>query len=100
MSDHYAEEKAVSSGHEASFESHHPAEMTAGQYARTRFSTLKPPMHKAPNPIRLLRMLSGKQWLFFLVGFLAWVSSHTTPSSIRELNITSLGTPLISSQSA
>jgi MFS transporter, SHS family, lactate transporter len=25
-----------------------------------------------PNPIRLLRMLNGQQWLFFLVGFLGW----------------------------
>ncbi|KAG9239946.1 carboxylic acid transporter protein-like protein [Calycina marina] len=49
-----------------------PSEMSAGEYIRTRFSTLKPPMLGAPNPIKLLRMLSGKQWLFFLVGFLAW----------------------------
>lgn len=54
-------------------ESPAPPEMSIGQYAATRFSTLKPPMHKAPNPFRLLAMLSGKQWLFFLVGFLAWV---------------------------
>lgn len=46
--------------------------MSIGEYARTRFSTLKPPMNKAPNPIRLLRLLSGKQWLFFLCGFIAW----------------------------
>jgi SHS family lactate transporter-like MFS transporter len=58
---------------DAPVESHHPHEMTAGEYAATRVSTLKPPMHKAPNPFSLLVMLSGKQWLFFLVGFLAWV---------------------------
>lgn len=46
--------------------------MTIGEYASTRLTTLKPPMHHAPNPFRLLGMLSGKQWLFFLVGFLAW----------------------------
>jgi SHS family lactate transporter-like MFS transporter len=56
-------------------ESHSPPHMTAKEYALTRFSTLKPPMNKAPNPFRLLAMLSGKQWLFFLVGFLAWVRS-------------------------
>lgn len=66
------DEKVVSNG-EAPVESHHPHEMTAGEYAATRVSTLKPPMHKAPNPFTLLAMLSGKQWLFFLVGFLAWV---------------------------
>lgn len=53
---------------------HEEKEPSVGEYCATRFSTLKPPMHKAPNPIRLLRMLSGKQWLFFLVGFFAWVS--------------------------
>jgi len=46
--------------------------MTAGEYAATRISTLKPPMNRAPNPIRLLRLLSGKQWLFFMCGFIAW----------------------------
>jgi len=54
-------------------ESPTPHEMTIGEYASTRLTTLKPPMHHAPNPFRLLGMLSGKQWLFFLVGFLAWV---------------------------
>lgn len=49
-----------------------PENMSAGRYLATRFSTLKPPMAKAPNPIRLLRMLNLQQWLFFLVAFLAW----------------------------
>ncbi|RDW80505.1 hypothetical protein BP5796_05203 [Coleophoma crateriformis] len=53
-------------------ESHAPAEMSAAEYVKTRFSTLRPPMNKAPNPISLLRMLSGKQWLFFAVAFIAW----------------------------
>jgi len=47
-------------------------QMSAGKYAATRFSTLKPPLTKAPNPIHLLRMLNTQQWLFFLVAFLAW----------------------------
>ena len=47
-------------------------QMSAGRYAATRLSTLKPPMTKAPNPIRLLRLLNTQQWLFFLVAFLAW----------------------------
>lgn len=45
---------------------------SVGRYLATRIPTLKPPMEKAPNPIRLLRMLSLQQWLFFLVAFIAW----------------------------
>lgn len=44
----------------------------AGRYLATRITTLKPAMDKAPNPIRLLRMLTLQQWLFFLVAFFAW----------------------------
>jgi SHS family lactate transporter-like MFS transporter len=54
-------------------ESHAPPKISAGKYAATRFSTLKPPMNKAPNPFKLLAMLNGRQWLFFFVGFIAWV---------------------------
>jgi len=61
-----------SNGAEEIQESPNPVEMTTREYARTRLSTLKPPMHNAPNPIKLLRLLSGMQWLFFLVGFIAW----------------------------
>jgi SHS family lactate transporter-like MFS transporter len=46
--------------------------MSAGRYLATRFSTLKPPMNKAENPIKLLRMLNTQQWMFFLVAFVAW----------------------------
>ena len=49
-----------------------PQDMSVGRYFATRFSTLKPPMHSVPNPIRLLGMLNTQQWLFFLVGFLGW----------------------------
>ena len=31
--------------------------MSGGRYAATRLTTLRPPMAKAPNPFRLLRML-------------------------------------------
>ena len=44
----------------------------ARRYLATRTTTLKPPMAKAPNPTRLLRMLNLQQWLFFLVAFFAW----------------------------
>ena len=65
-----------------------PEQMSAGRYLATRFTTLRPPLHEVsyaktcvvtglftqslqlPNPIRLFRLLNGRQWLFFLVGFL------------------------------
>lgn len=47
--------------------------MSAGQYIRTRFTSLKPPMAALPNPFRLIAMLNGHQWAFFLVAFFAWV---------------------------
>jgi len=76
MADRHADKSTAEeyspSRNPALHESHSPPHMTAKEYALTRFSTLKPPMNKAPNPFRLLAMLSGKQWLFFLVGFLAW----------------------------
>ena len=46
--------------------------MSAGRYLATRFSSLKPPMLRLPNPIRLLMMLNGQQWAFFFVAFLGW----------------------------
>lgn len=73
MADYKEKMETSPSRDPAVHESHAPHEMSAGEYARTRISTLKPPMHKAPNPIRLIRMLTGKQWLFFLCGFIAWV---------------------------
>jgi hypothetical protein len=54
-------------------ESQAPHQMTVKEYCLTRFSTLKPPMNKAPNPFRLLMLLNTKQWMFFLIAFLAWV---------------------------
>lgn len=48
--------------------------MSIGKYCATRISTLKPAMAKAPNPIRLLRMITLRQWNFFAVAFCAWVS--------------------------
>lgn len=47
--------------------------MSAGQYIASRFSSLKPPMSKLPNPFSLLRMLNGHHWAFFMVAFFAWV---------------------------
>ncbi|KAL8816835.1 MAG: hypothetical protein Q9191_008258, partial [Dirinaria sp. TL-2023a] len=33
----------------------HEQHMGVGEYVATRLPTLKPPMHKAPNPLSLLR---------------------------------------------
>jgi len=51
---------------------HHTEKMSAGHYAATRLTTLKPARDKVPNPVTLLRMLNLQQWLFFLVAFFAW----------------------------
>jgi len=48
--------------------------MSPGEYLATRISSLKPPMLKAPNPIRLIMLVKGRQWAFFFVAFIAWVS--------------------------
>lgn len=55
--------------------------MSTREYLATRISTLKPPMTKAPNPIRLVRMLNRHQWAFFGVAFWAWVSLTVFSSS-------------------
>jgi SHS family lactate transporter-like MFS transporter len=46
--------------------------MSVGRYISTRIPSLKPPMTKVSNPIRLLSLLNLQQWLFFLVAFFAW----------------------------
>lgn len=46
--------------------------MSAGRYAATRITTLKPAMAKVPNPFKLLGLLNLAQWLNFLVAFIAW----------------------------
>lgn len=60
------------SNHVLQNEASQPDHMSVGRYLSTRLSTLKPPMTKAPNPIRLFRLLNLQQWLFFLVAFFAW----------------------------
>ncbi|KAF3767318.1 MFS general substrate transporter [Cryphonectria parasitica EP155] len=57
-------------GHQGDEPPHHG--MSVGEYIRTRFTSLKPPMTKLPNPIKLLLMLSAHHWAFFGVGFLGW----------------------------
>ena len=60
--------------------------MPVGRYFATRFSTLKPPMAKVPNPITLLASLNRAQWLFFLVSQPQSVSSVTLHSfSLKKI---------------
>lgn len=75
QNDQLAGSTAIDHGHSNIVvpESPAPHQMSIKEYALTRFSTLRPPMNRAPNPIRLLMMLNTKQWMFFLVAFLAWV---------------------------
>jgi hypothetical protein len=47
-------------------------ERSLGDYCKTRFTTLKPPMTKVENPFKLLAQLNRMQWLQFLVAFVAW----------------------------
>jgi MFS transporter, SHS family, lactate transporter len=77
MADHYAAEKATEDARieNQMHESPHHQRMSASTYLATRFSTLKPPMNKAPNPFKLVMMLNKRQWAFFFVGFIAWVCS-------------------------
>ncbi|KAK4445972.1 sugar transporter family protein [Podospora aff. communis PSN243] len=46
--------------------------MSAGEYLRSRIPSLRPPLLKAPDPIRLLRSVNRTQWAFFFVAFAAW----------------------------
>lgn len=46
--------------------------MSAGRYAATRITTLKPTYTKVANPFALLALLNTQQWLFFFVAFFAW----------------------------
>ena len=74
MADNYAADKAAEEARiEQTPHPIHNENMSAGRYLATRFSTLKPPMNKAPNPFRLLTLLNRRQWAYFFIGFIAWV---------------------------
>ncbi|KAF3915544.1 hypothetical protein ABW21_db0204572 [Orbilia brochopaga] len=49
-----------------------PFGMSAGEYIRTRVTTLAPRVDPAPNPITVLASLSRSNWLNFAVAFLGW----------------------------
>ncbi|KAF6810632.1 sugar transporter family protein [Colletotrichum sojae] len=82
-------------------EPHHPEHhedqtpwhgMSAGRYLATRFTTLKPPMLSAPNPLKLIVMINRRQWAFFAVAFAAWTwdafDFFTVSLTITELSET------------
>ncbi|KAG8783293.1 hypothetical protein FRC15_005470 [Serendipita sp. 397] len=54
------------------FMDHDDSKMTVKEYLSTRISTLKPPMKRPPNPIKVLGSLSKMNWLMFLLAFLGW----------------------------
>ncbi|KAG9040567.1 hypothetical protein FS842_002986, partial [Serendipita sp. 407] len=54
------------------FMGHDDNKMTVKEYLSTRISTLKPPMHRPPNPIKVLGSLSKMNWMMFLLAFLGW----------------------------
>ncbi|KJZ77996.1 hypothetical protein HIM_02633 [Hirsutella minnesotensis 3608] len=43
------------------------------RYLASRVSTLKPPMDKAANPFKALRLLTREQWNFFLCAWCGWI---------------------------
>ena len=51
--------------------------MSISEFVATRFTSLKPPMLSAPNPIRLVLMLNRRHWAYFSISFLAWVRRHS-----------------------
>lgn len=72
MTEQQLPEKGASLEEQATLESERSVKMSPGRYLATRFTTLKPPMHHAPNPFKLLALLNRKQWSFFAVAFFAW----------------------------
>lgn len=51
--------------------------MSVATYLKTRITTLKPPMHVMPNPIKLMLGIDARGWSFFFVAWWAWVSLLT-----------------------
>ncbi|KAJ0341445.1 hypothetical protein COL154_011894 [Colletotrichum chrysophilum] len=66
--------------------------MSVGRYLGARFSTLKPPMLSAPNPLKLVVMINRRQWAFFAVAFAAWTwdafDFFTVSLTVTELSET------------
>lgn len=71
----YGPSQGAVAGHQGDEPPHHG--MSAARYVATRFTSLKPPMSKLANPIKLIRMLNTHHWAFFGVGFFGWVWSSS-----------------------
>jgi len=72
MADHYQQDGKEPREQSPVSESFDHKRMSAGRYAATRISSLRPPLKPIPNPFKTLALLNLQQWLFFLVAFLAW----------------------------
>lgn len=72
MANHEEKPAATGDASPTLHESPEPKEMSVKEYCTTRLSSLKPPMNKVENPIKLLRMLNARQWSFFALAFAAW----------------------------
>jgi len=44
----------------------------APTFAKNQFISLKPPREPIENPIRVVRLLTGRQWAYFFLGFFGW----------------------------
>lgn len=62
------------------------ANMSIGRYLATRFTTLVPPMNKAPNPIKALMLLNKQQWLFFAVSSCIHTHTYIYMHTVLEIN--------------
>lgn len=92
MADNYAIEKADEEEAQVGQQVRrrpHRRQMSTSTYIKTRFSTLKPPLNKSPNPFKLLALLNRRQWAFFFVGFIAWACSPL-PSTSKVINAANL----------
>ncbi|KIM32985.1 hypothetical protein M408DRAFT_326659 [Serendipita vermifera MAFF 305830] len=47
-------------------------QMSVSEYLRTRIPTLKPPLDRPPNPIKVIKSLTFMNWMMFLCAFLGW----------------------------
>src|SRR5436305_8569 len=98
MADDYATVKATEEASMGQAPLHSSREhMTVDRYLGTRFSTLKPPMNKSPNPFPIIALLNRRQWASFFIGFIAWVFLFRLTYICMVLTRLSPGTRLISS---
>lgn len=59
--------------------------MSAGHYLATRISSLRPPMAKVENPLRIIALVNRQQWLFFLVSILYICAFENVNNSMANI---------------